>query len=174
MRRRLAGLTLVLALVSCAATPADGTQAWGADNCLYTYLSGVGWTTVLDYCRTPVSAGVWRYHVGAVDLGLVDTSDPQVTVYTESTSGVSYGIRNADGAYMIRTDFGWVTQDAYLAALAAAQQQPQAPPPPQAQAPGVQEGTPAWQVQAMIDEVNARVISRILAPDCVGSYNGCR
>lgn len=159
-----------------------GTEAWGSDDCLYT----AGFTQWLPstWCRVEVAELTWDLYLHDLQnpgrrqgdaIWRADALDPAVDRYVSWSNGGVVGVRRSDRAQMVQTQFGWVTQDAYVAALAVAAQQPRGTPPPAAVAVDNQgRSVSRAEVDAMFGEINARVIARILAPDCNRSYNGCR
>jgi hypothetical protein len=61
-----------------------------------------------------------------------DALDPAVDRFVSYATGAVVGVRRSDGATMVWTELGWVTEDAYRAALAVAAAQPQSSPQPAA------------------------------------------
>lgn len=162
-----------------------GTTAWGSDECLYTWVSPGVWVKGI-YCRRRISdaitdiyaAGTIRYRYDETDARYFQYYDYFLDHWyaQDRESGVLY-IKTADGRLL--TPFAyWQEQARPQQGAASPGTAPSTATPvggtgsvPQGSSSG---GVPYWQVQQAIDEMNNRIISRILAPDCAGSYNGCR
>jgi hypothetical protein len=139
--------------------PPSATPGWGADGCYYDVFAGV--RIPGHWCLVPVAANTWDVYAqdpsrpGTTTGPAVyraDALDPEVDRFVNYATGATSGVRRSDGAPMVWTEFGWVTEDAYRAALAVASQSASTPAP--AAVPVSPDGDTVSQV-----EINAAIFA---------------